>query len=62
MAPGSTASSRLTSMRMAWKVRFAGCPPRRRAAAGMAPATMPASSAVVSIGRASTMAWAIRRA
>ena len=30
-------SSSLTSMRTAWKVRLAGWPPVRRAAAGMAP-------------------------
>ena len=32
----STSSSAFTSMRIAWKVRLAGCPPVRRAAAGMA--------------------------
>ena len=50
MASGRISSSRLTSMRMAWKVRLAGWPPRRRAGAGMASRTMAASSAVVSIG------------
>ncbi len=59
-AVGSTSSSALTSIRMAWNVRVAGCPPVRRVAAGMAAVTMAASSAVVSIGRAATIARAIR--
>ncbi len=32
----STDSSSLTSMRRAWNVRLAGCPPVRRAGAGIA--------------------------
>ncbi len=38
VSPSSSASSSwLTSMRSAWNVLLAGCPPRRLAAAGMAP-------------------------
>ena len=59
-ARGSASSSALTSMRMAWNVRVAGWPPVRRVAAGIASVTMAASSAVVSIGRAATMARAMR--
>ena len=39
-------SSPLTSMRRAWKVRFAGCPPVRRVAAGIELRTSSASRAV----------------
>ena len=60
-ASGSASSSPLTSMRMAWNVRLAGWPPVRRAGAGMAAVTISASSAVDSIGRAATMAAAMRR-
>jgi hypothetical protein len=49
-------------MRMAWKLRFAGWPPRRRAGAGMASRTSSASAPVVATGRAATMARAIREA
>ena len=55
-------SSRLTSMRIAWNVRFAGCPPRRRAGAGIASRTIEASWRVDSIGRAATIARAMRDA
>ena len=61
-ATGRASSSPLTSMRMAWNVRLAGWPPVRRAAAGIAAVTMPASSTVDSIGRAATMARAMRAA
>ena len=40
-------SSRLTSMRIAWNVRRAGWPPRRRAGAGMPRFTASTSSPVV---------------
>ena len=46
-------SSSLTAMRMAWKVRLAGCCFSRRAAGGMAPLTTSTSSSVVSMGRLS---------
>ena len=59
---GSCASSLLTSMRIAWKVRLAGWPPRRRVAAGIAAVTIAASSAVVEIGRAATIRLAMRPA
>ena len=49
-------SSSLTSMRMAWKVRLAGCPPCGGPAPGWRRATTAASSVVVWIGRAATMA------
>ena len=42
--------SSLTAIRMAWKLRFAGCPPVRRVAAGIAVLTISANSVVVSIG------------
>ena len=60
IAVGSISSSALTSIRMAWNVRLAGCPPVRRAAAGIAAVTMAASSVVDSMGRAATIALAIR--
>ena len=47
-------------MRIAWNVRRAGWPPRRRAGAGTASRTMSASSSVVAIGRWATMARAMR--
>ena len=43
-------NSSLTAIRMAWKLRFAGCPPVRRVAAGIAVLTISANSVVVSIG------------
>ncbi len=46
----STVSSPFTSMRSAWNVRLAGCPPARRAEAGMAALIMSTSSPVVSTG------------
>ena len=49
-------------MRIAWKVRRAGCGPRRRVAAGIASRTMSASSRVDRTGRAATIACAMRRA
>ena len=54
----------LTSMRNAWNVRLAGCPPRRRAGAGMAAETRPASCPVVRTGpwTRSTTARAMREA
>src|SRR5215207_1327135 len=55
-------SSRLTSMRIAWNVRRAGWPPRRRAAAGMPRFTASTSSPVVRTGRAATISDAMRRA
>ena len=61
-APGRMSSSRFTSMRMAWNVRLAGWPPRRRAGAGMASRTTSASSVVEVTGRAATMARAMRAA
>jgi hypothetical protein len=61
-AGARASSSPLTSILMAWKVRFAGCPPVRRAAAGIAATTTAASSVVVSIGRDATIALEIRRA
>ncbi len=62
MATGRASSSPLTSMRIAWNVRLAGWPPVRRAGAGIAETTTSASRAVVSIGRAATIAAAMRRA
>ena len=61
-AAARISSSRLTSMRIAWNVRLAGCPPRRRAGAGIASRTIAASCTVESIGRAATIARAIRGA
>lgn len=61
----SCPSSSLTSMRIAWKVRFAGCGPSRRADAGIAALMMSTSSVVVSMGlslRALTMKSAMRAA
>ena len=58
-------NSSLTAIRMAWKLRFAGCPPVRRVAAGIAILTISANSVVVSIGRSarlSSIARAIRLA
>ena len=55
-------SSRLTSIRIAWNVRRAGWRPRLRAAAGIPARIASTSSPVVRIGRAATMARAIRRA
>ena len=37
-------------MRIAWKIRFAGCPPLRLAGAGIAVLIISTSSPVVSIG------------
>ena len=62
MASGRMSSSAFTAMRIAWKVRLAGCPPVRRAGAGMASRTISASSVVVVTGRAATIAAAMRRA
>ena len=48
---GSRASSSpLTAMRMAWKLRLAGCCFSRRAAGGMADLMTSTSSSVVSMG------------
>ena len=61
----STSSSPFTSMRSAWNVRFAGCPPARRAEAGMAALMMSTSCSLVSMGafwRARTAKSAIRLA
>ncbi len=58
----SCSVSSFTAMRMAWKTRRAGWPPVRRVAAGMALRTISASSVVVAMGRAATMARAMRRA
>ena len=58
-------SSLLTSMRIAWNVRFAGCCASLRAAAGMLRAIMSASSSVVAMGfsaRFLTIAFAMREA
>ena len=46
-------SSSLTAMRMAWKLRYAGCCFSRSAAAGMAERIMSTSSKVVSMGLSS---------
>ena len=43
-------NSSLTAMRIAWKIRFAGCPPLRLAGAGIAVLIISTSSPVVSIG------------
>ena len=59
---GRASSSPLTAMRMAWKLRLAGCCFSRRAAGGMADLMMSTSSRVVSTGRVSrarTMARAM---
>ena len=59
---GNASSSPLTAMRMAWKLRLAGCCFSRRAAGGMADLMMSTSSRVVSTGRVSrarTMARAM---
>ena len=61
-AARARSDSSLTAIRMAWKTRVAGWPRRRRAAAGTAACTTSASCAVVSIGRAATMAGRCRRA
>ena len=56
-------SSSLTAMRMAWKLRLAGCCFSRRAGAGMADLMTSTSSSVVSISfscRRATMAAAMR--
>ena len=58
----STSSSELTSIRRAWKVRFAGCPPARLAEAGMAALMTSTSWPLVSNGsfsRSRTMKSAI---
>ena len=47
IARSRTFNSLFTSMRMAWKVRFAGLPPIRRAGAGMLAFTNSARSVVV---------------
>jgi len=49
-ARSNTFNSSFTSIRIAWKVRFAGCPPVRLARAGIAFFTISTSSKVVSIG------------
>ena len=49
-AASSCASSSLTAMRIAWKVRLAGCPPANRAGAGMAAVIASTSSKVVVSG------------
>ena len=46
----SCSSSSLTAMRSAWKERLAGCPPAKRAGAGIAETIVSTSSWVVSIG------------
>ncbi len=46
-ARSSTSSSPFTSIRSAWKVRLAGLPPVRRAAAGMLSRTSSTSRALV---------------
>ena len=61
-ASASWSSSRFTSMRIAWKVRLAGWPPLRRAGAGIASRTISASCSVSVIGRAATIARAMRAA
>ena len=61
----STASSSLTSMRRAWKVRLAGCPPVRRAGAGISSYSSSTRRAEVvngSTSRCRTTAPAILRA
>ena len=58
-------SSSFTAMRMAWKLRLAGCCFSRRAAAGMALLMSSTSSRVLSTGfcaRAARMAAVMRRA
>ena len=60
-----TASSSLTSMRSAWKVRLAGCPPVRRAGAGISAYSSSTSRPEVVNGsrsRSRTTAVAILRA
>ena len=64
IARRSTPSSSLTSIRSAWKVRLAGCPPVRRAGAGIVSrrsSTSLAESVNGSVSRALTMARAICR-
>ena len=61
----SARSSALTSIRNAWNVRLAGCPPARRAGAGIERRTSSTSRALVSNGcrsRSRSIAAAIRRA
>ena len=48
-------SSSFTAMRMAWKLRLAGCCFSRRAAAGMAERMTSTSSRVVSMGACSRL-------
>ena len=58
----NTSSSWFSSMRIAWNVRFAGCPPSARIFAGIAPRMISASCSVVSIGwisRSLTICFAI---
>src|SRR4051794_13711527 len=55
-------NSRLTSMRIAWNVRRAGCGPRRRAGAGIARLIASTRSNVEVSGRARTISRAMRRA
>ena len=51
------------AIRRPWKVRLAGCPPAKRAGAGMAAVIASTSSKVVSIGaRGATISRAIRSA
>ena len=50
-AASSWASSSLTAIRIAWKVRLAGWPPAKRAGAGIAALIASTSSKVVSSGR-----------
>ena len=45
-----TPNSSFTAIRMAWKIRLAGCPPLRRAGAGIAVLIISTNSPVVSIG------------
>ena len=48
-------NSSFTAMRMAWKTRLAGCPPFRRAGAGIASLIKSTNSPVVSIGLTSRL-------
>jgi hypothetical protein len=63
-ARSSEPSSSFTTIRIAWKTRFAGWPPPKRAGAGTADLMVSASSPVVSNGELSrrfTIARAIAR-
>jgi hypothetical protein len=58
-ARSSASSSPLTAIRIAWKVRFAGCPRPKRSDGGIAALIAVTSWAVVSIGRRLTISRAI---